>query len=607
MTTYASLREFVDALDRAGELVRVSQPVSPRLEIAALADVVMKAPGGGKALLFENVVGSDMPVLINAFGSRRRMDMALGTDDVEEIPHRIEGLLKTAPPQGLADTLRLLPTLFQLRGVPPRRYRGRPPCQEVVLRGEAVDLTRLPVLTCWPEDGGPFVTLPCVITRDPQSGRQNMGMYRLQVFDRNTTGMHWHVHKDGSVAHSGYKRGRSRMEVAVAVGTDPVVTYCATAPLPRGIDEMMLAGFIRRRPVELARCVTVDLMVPATAEIVLEGYVDPDETRIEGPFGDHTGVYSPAEPYPVFHVTALTHRRDPIYATTVVGIPPMEDAWLGWATERIFVPLLRTHWPEVVEMHLPVEGGFHNLALLSLVKDFPMQARRLMQGLWGAGQMSLTKTIVVLDSDVDVRDARAAARAVLDRIRIPEDLAFVEGVVDALDHASPQVLWGGKLGIDATCAVPGEPGHERPEDSGRRPPPAETQLLEALRVRFPTLGACHIPLPEAHLTLAILVLEKRRPGEGLDLARSATEIPGVDVGVAVEGTASDPLGLLVWRALSSVDPVRDIRVEGRKLAVDATRKGPKEGHTRPWPAEVAHPPEVRDTATHLARQLGLMH
>lgn len=605
MTAFPSLREFVTALDEAGELARVRDPLSPALEIPSLADLAMKSPGGGKALLFERPAGYEIPVLVNAFGNARRLGIALGTEDVEEIPRRIEALLSTAPPRGLGDALRLLPTLLELKGVPPRRYRGRPPCQEVVHTGDQVDLTRLPVLTCWPDDGGPFVTLPCVFTKDPETGRQNLGMYRLQIFDRRTTGMHWHIHKDGSRAHALHRRSGQRMEVAVAIGTDPVVTYCATAPMPHGVDELLLAGFIRRKPVSLARCLTVDLQVPATAEIVLEGYVDPGEERLEGPFGDHTGVYSPAEPYPVFHVTAVTHRRDPLYFATLVGIPPMEDTWLGYATERIFRPLLRTQWPEVGEMHLPAEGVFHNLALLTLDKHYPMQARRLFQGLWGAGQMSFTKILAALDPDVDVRDPRVAARALLDRVRIPEGLVFSEGVLDALDHASPQALWGGKLGIDATRPLPGEPGHGRDALSDG-PAPGEGQLQRELSARFPGLKACRIPLPEARLTLALLVVEKSRPGEGAALAEAALAVSGVDVTVVVEGAGGEDLRLLAWRALSSVDPARDVRVLGHKVAVDATTKGSGEGHPRPWPAEVAHPPAARQAAEAAARKLGLL-
>ena len=605
MPNCPSLREFIQTLEREGELLRVPQRLSPRLEIPALADLAMKSEGGGKALLFENVEDSALPVLVNAFGSRRRMSLALGVDDMESVARRIEALLAIAPPSGLLEAVRLLPKLAELRAVlPRRRRRGTAPCQEVVLRGEAATLNGVPVLTCWPGDAGPFVTFPCVVTRDPATGRQNLGMYRLQVFGPGTTGMHWHVHKDASLAHLARAKSRRRTEVAVAIGTDPVVTYCATAPLPRGVDELMLAGFLRGKPVELARCVSVDLWVPSTAEIVLEGYVDPDETRIEGPFGDHTGYYSPAEPHPVFHLTAVTHRLRPVYFTTVVGIPPMEDACMGWATERIFRPLLQAQWPEVVDLHLPEEGVFHNLCLVSLEKSYPLQARRLFYGFWGTGQMSFTKILGALDPDVDVRDGREAARALLDRVRIPEDLVFGEGVLDALDHASPQPLWGGKLGIDGTRKIRTEPGAGEPLPPVE-PGPREEEVLKALQPSFPGLRRCLIPVPEARLTLALLVFAKSRPGEGAELARAALEVPGLDVAVAVEGEA-EPLSRLVWRALGSVDPVRDIRVLGRKVAVDASRKGRDEGHPRPWPEEVSHPPQVREKAQTVARELGLV-
>jgi 4-hydroxy-3-polyprenylbenzoate decarboxylase len=607
MFPYASLREFLQELERQQELLRIPHAVDARLEIAAVADLAMKVPGGGKALLFENVRGGSVPVLVNAFGSERRVALALGAREIEDVPSRLRALLTTSAPSTWGEALRLLPKLLELRGVPPRRKRGQAPCQEVVLRGEAVDVGLLPALTCWPGDGGPFVTFPCVFTRDPQTGRQNVGMYRLQVFDRNTLGMHWHVHKDASSVYRAHERAGRRMEVAVAIGTDPVVTYCATAPLPHGVDELLLAGFLRGKGVELTRCVTVDLWVPAGAEFVLEGYVDPGEARVEGPFGDHTGVYSPAEPYPVFHLTAITHRRRPLYFATVVGIPPMEDAWMGWATERIFLPLLKTQWPEIEDMHLPPQGVFHNLCLVSLEKSYPLQARRLFQGFWGAGQMSFTKILAALDPDVDVRDARAAARALLDRVRIPEDLLFSEGVLDALDHASPNPLWGSKLGIDATRKLPGEPGAARgAEGLASRTRKTGAELLEALRPRFPGLAACHVPIPEARLQLALLVFAKARPGEGGELARAAVEGCAVDVAIAVEGSEEDPLPLLAWRTLASLDPARDVQVIGERLAVDASFKGAAEGHPRAWPAEVSHPLPVRERALDIARAVGLV-
>ncbi len=609
LTRYQSLREFIAALDAAGELVRIGKEVSADLEIAAISDLVMKSPGGGKALLFEKVKNSSMPVLVNAYGSRKRMEMALGSDP-DRLAAKIQELITTSPPSSITDALKMLPKLSGLRGAFPKRKRNSyPQCQEVILTGDAVDLTKLPVLNCWPDDGGPFVTLPCVITKDPETGRQNVGMYRLQIYDKNTTGMHWHIHKDGSAAHAATKKTGKRMEIAVAIGTDPSITYAATAPLPRGIDEMMFAGFLRGAPIELAKAITVDLWVPADAEIILEGYVDTAEERIEGPFGDHTGYYSPADPYPVFHVTAITHRRTPVYFATVVGIPPMEDEWLGWATERLFLPLLQTQWPEVTQMHLPPEGVFHNLCLAAMDKLYPMQARRLMSGFWGAGQMSFTKIIAVLEEGDPVQDGAKAAETILNRIEIPASLVFAEGVLDALDHSSPNALWGGKMGIDATRAIPGEPtyGNGHGSELVKTPSAPHTDgVYSRLKGDFPNLLKCVIPFRETRLTLALLVLDKKEPGEGAALAKAALEIEGLEIAVAVEGSVSEPMKMLVWRALASIDPGRDVTVVGDKLAVDATIKSSEEGHPRQWPTEVSHPPEVVSAAENLARQLGLI-
>ena len=605
MPPFSSLREFITALDAAGELVRIKSEVSPDLEIAAIADQEMKSPGGGKALLFEKVRGSSMPVLVNAYGSKKRLIMALGGHP-ENHGKRIEELMKLSPPASPRDFLRLLPTLGEIRALFPKRKKSSyPPCQEVIHSGEAVDLSKIPVLTCWPDDGGPFVTLPCVFTKDPETGRQNVGMYRLQIYDKKTTGMHWHIHKDGSVSHAEHKRRGERMEVAVAIGTDPSITYAATAPLPHGIDEVMFAGFLRGKAVELSKCVTVDLWVPSTAEIIIEGYVEPGESRIEGPFGDHTGYYSPADPYPVFHVTAITHRRDPIYFSTVVGIPPMEDEWLGWATERIFLPLLRTNWPEVTQMHLPVEGVFHNLCLAAIRKIYPLQARRLMSGFWGAGQMSFTKIISVFDEEDMVTDPSAAAKTALNRIRIPEDLIFTEGVMDALDHSSPHPLWGGKLGIDATTKLEGEPGYGEPLPECASAP-GEEEVYSKLEADVGGLLKCIIPFTDTRLTLLIMVIEKVGAGDRVKAASKAIELDGIDIAVAVEGQKNESLRLLIWRALSSIDPKRDITVKGAKAAVDATKKhGEEEGHFREWPEEVSHPAEVLKKAVEIAREAGL--
>jgi len=448
------LRDFIRLLQERGELAVIDHPVDPVLEITEIAVRVVKA--GGPALLFRNVAGSAMPVLINQFASHERMCLALRTPSYDALAERVTGLMDLEMPQGIMEKVKALSKLRNLAGYGARSVK-QGACQEVVYLGDDIDLARLPVLQCWPLDGGRFITLPVVFTRDPRTGIRNAGMYRLQVYDSRTTGMHWHVHKD---AAEHYRTSGGRLQVAVAIGTDPAVTYAATAPLPGIIDEMMFAGFLRGEPVDMVECRTVDLEVPADAEIVLEGYVEPGERRTEGPFGDHTGYYSLADDYPVFHVTALTHRRDPIYATTIVGIPPMEDAFIAKATERLFLPLLRLTLPEVVDMDLPEAGVFHNCAVLSVRKSYPMHARKIMHAVWGMGQMQFTKCVIVVDADVDVHDYAQVAWRAFNNVDPGRDIVHTEGPLDALDHSSPTPFWGAKMGIDATRKWP-EEGHPR--------------------------------------------------------------------------------------------------------------------------------------------------
>lgn len=443
---YNSLSDFVQVLERAGELKRIAHPVKPELEITEIADRVMKS--GGPALLFENVVGKRIPLLINAFGSVKRVALALGVSDVEEVAQEIGKLIQTRPPKSLKDKLQLLGELVKLAGIPPRIVRNGP-CQEVVLREP--DLNLLPVLTCWPGDAGPFITLPMVFSKDPLKGTRNVGLYRMQIFDRQTTGMHWHLHKVGARHYQHQKERSGRLELAVCLGGDPAMIYAATAPLPDQIDEVLFTGFLRKKGVKLVKCVTVDVEVPADSDIVIEGYVDPAEPlRREGPFGDHTGFYSLADDYPVFHVTCMTHRSQPIYPTTIVGRPPMEDAYLGKATERIFLPLVRVTLPEIVDMNLPVHGVFHNLAIIAIKKEYPAHARKVMHALWGLGQMMFTKTLIVVDHDVNVHDLSEVTWIVGNHIDPKRDTVFVEGPVDVLDHAAPVLGFGSKIGIDAT-------------------------------------------------------------------------------------------------------------------------------------------------------------
>jgi 4-hydroxy-3-polyprenylbenzoate decarboxylase len=451
-----NLRDFIAALKRAGELVRVARPVSVVREIAEVADRCMKSPQGGPALLFTQpaLAGgktSSIPVGINLFGSMRRICLALGVADLDQIGSRITQLLTMKPPESWREKLALLPKLAELTRYPPHTAHGQPPCQEIVLRGSEIDLGALPIITCWPEDGGPYITLPQVITRDPGTGVRNVGMYRVQVLDRDLLAMHWQRHKVGAAHWRDMAARGEKMPVAIAMGGDPASIYCASAPLPPNIDEYLFAGFLRRAPVRLARAATVDLLVPAESELVIEGYVDPAEPLVlEGPFGDHTGFYSLADYYPAVHVTAITTRADPIYPTTIVGRPPMEDYYLGHATERIFLPLLKLTVPEIVDYHMPAYGIFHNLVFVSIRKQFPGQAWKVMNALWGMGLMSLAKVIVVLDQEVNVQDPEEAWWVALNHIDPQRDIRFTMGPIDVLDHSSRAFTYGSKMGIDAT-------------------------------------------------------------------------------------------------------------------------------------------------------------
>ncbi|HEU5453425.1 MAG TPA: UbiD family decarboxylase [Terriglobales bacterium] len=493
---YNDLREWIAALDKAGELKRVRAEVDPVLEITEITDRVSKREGahapsraGGPALLFENVKGHPgAKVLINQFGSARRMNLALGVESLDEIADRLRLFMDVKSPQGLLDKIKMLPMLADLGKFFPKSVNSGP-CKEVIRR-DNINLLEFPILQCWPQDAGRFITLPCVISRDPRTGKRNVGMYRMQVYDGKTTGMHWQRQKVGAEhyrealraaaasgsdvprppsaganrasavdimartsggtrkSESGNPKGR--MDVAVVVGTDPALTFSAIVPAPPDVEEFLIAGFLRQKPVELVRCETVDLEVPASAEIVLEGYVDLDELRSEGPFGDHTGFYSLEDLYPVFHVTCVTHRRDPIYATTIVGKPPMEDAWMGKAVERIFLPLMKLTIPELVDVNLPVEGVFHNLMIVSIRKSYPGQARKVMNAIWSLGQAMFTKCIVVVDEDCDVQDLREVVLRAFNNIDPERDIQFTLGPVDSLDHASRLPDFGSKMGIDAT-------------------------------------------------------------------------------------------------------------------------------------------------------------
>ncbi len=460
------LRDWIALLEREGELVRVSAEVDPKLEVTEIVDRTVRA--GGPALLFENPKGAQHPLLINQFGTERRMCLAFGVESLDDIAAKLGDILELQPPEGLAAKVRGLKTLKSIADSRPRTVK-RGACQEVVLRGDDVDLGRLPVQTCWPGDAGPFITLPAVITRDPRTGQRNVGMYRMQVLGPRSTAMHWQIHKDG---RADYLFTEGRMEVAVALGLDPISAYSASAPLPKHIDEFMMAGFLRGEPLELVKGVTVDLEVPADAEIVLEGYIDKEELADEGPFGDHTGYYTPAEQFPVFNVTAITMRKDAVYPSIVVGKPPQEDAWLGKATERIFLPAVRMTVPEIVDYDLPVSGAFHNLCIVSIKKAFPGHAKKVMHAIWGLGMLSLTKGIVVVDEHVDVHDYGQVMFYVGANVDPKRDIVITEGPLDHLDHAPTLQFIGGKIGIDATAKGPLE---------GTREWPLEIEMTDEVR------------------------------------------------------------------------------------------------------------------------------
>jgi 4-hydroxy-3-polyprenylbenzoate decarboxylase len=488
--TIDTLADFVGALERAGELVRVREPVSVNLELTEIADRVMKRPGGGSALLFEQPVlmngqRSSFPVGINLFGSMRRMSMALGVERLDEIGGRITELLQVKPPEGIIAKLAMLPRLLEVAKFPPRRKSGAPPCQETVWKGDEIDLDKLPLMKCWPEDGGAYITVPMVITRDPKRGIRNVGMYRIMQTGRTTLAMHWQRHKVGAAHWRAMAEKGETMSVCIALGADPPSMYSASAPLPPTIDEFLFAGFLRRSPVMLTKALTCDLEVPAEADFVIEGYIDPSDALVsEGPFGDHTGFYSLADLYPQVHVTAITMRRNPIFPATIVGRPPMEDFYLGHATERIFLPLLKLTIPEIVDYHMPAEGIFHNLVFVSIKKDYPGQAFKVMNALWGQGLMSLAKVIVVVDDWVNVRNKEEAWWVALNNIDPERDARFTMGPMDVLDHSSRAFTYGSKMGLDGTRKLA--------EEGFTRDWPKVIEMDEATRRRvdekWPRLG-----------------------------------------------------------------------------------------------------------------------
>lgn len=587
---YRNLNDFIRTLEKAGELVRIKEYVNPDLEITEITDRISKVYG--PALLFENT-GYDFPVLINSMGTEKRMAMALGVEKLDEVASQIEGLFKTltGPKLSFMDKLKVLPQLGEIASWMPKQVSGRGECQQVVMANP--DITKLPVLKCWPEDGGPFVTLPVIQTMDPHTGIRNVGLYRMQVFGPQLTGMHWHRHKVSARHFNEYKKLGKRMPVSVSIGGDPAYTYSATAPLPDGVDEFMLAGFLRKKRVELVKCLTNELYVPADADFIIEGYIDPEEDFIlEGPFGDHTGYYSLADYYPRFHITAITHRKDPVYLATIVGIPPQEDAWIGKATERIFLaPIKMTMVPEIVDMVLPVEGVFHNLVIVKINKDYPGQALKVMNSLWGAGQMMFTKMMVVVDGDVNIHDNAEVAKYIAKHVDPARDIVFSQGPTDVLDHSCSTAAFGGKMGIDATQKLPEElNGIETGALSiSNKNIDDVSSALNAV----PEITQVNTRLMSMNIPLVFVAIEKKRRGQIFQTAEELfrdERMSSVKVLIFMEANldASD-IADVVWRFSNNVDPKRDHRVfygahgEGH-IAFDGTLKTKElDGFTRDWP------------------------
>ena len=585
---------FIDALEMAGELVRIKTYVDPHLEIAEITDRISKSGGGGKALLFENT-GYDFPVLMNAYGSERRMCMALGVSDLDETAREIEDLFKmiSAPKESMLDKLKLLPKLGAFASWMPAVKKGRGACQEVIMT--TPDITKVPVITCWPKDGGPFVTLPVIHTKDPHTQSRNVGMYRMQVFGPTLTGMHWHKHKVSAKHFNEYKKLGKKMPVAVALGGDPVYAYSATAPLPENVDEYMLAGFLRKKKVELVKCITQpEIEVPADADFIIEGYVDPaDELIWEGPFGDHTGYYSLPDWYPRFHITGITHRKNAVYPATIVGIPPQEDAWLGKATERIFLaPIKMTMVPEIMDMDMPVEGVFHNLVITKINKEYAGQGQKVMNAMWGAGQMMFNKILVLADQHIRIQDYSALARYVFKNLNPVTDVVFSSGPMDVLDHSCSKMGFGGKMCIDGTSKFP----EEIEEDglSGVSLPPA-SQIADRLLQQFSEIKSVNALLTEQDIPCLIVGVKKERPGHIRSLHNSIASIDfcrGIKMILYVEHTV-DPLDLptALWRFCNNLDPKRDQHLHRYDdahltgcLGLDGTRKTKEhDNFQRDWP------------------------
>lgn len=581
------MKHFINILEENNELVRIKEYVNPELEITEITDRVSKSNGGGKALLFENT-GTTFPVLINAMGSYNRVCLALGTNDLDRIGEEIETIFRqlTKPRESMWGKIKLLPLLKALGSWMPKLISGKGRCQEVIHK--TPDLSILPVLKCWPEDGGRFITLPMVITRDPQNNTRNVGMYRMQLFDKTTTGMHWHPHKTGARHYDQYKAIGKKMPVAVALGGDPVLAYSATAPLPDNIDEYMLAGFIRKRKVNMVKCITNDLEVPAEADIIIEGYIDPEEELAwEGPFGDHTGFYSLPDWFPKFHVTCITHKKNAVYPATIVGIPPQEDAWIIKATERIFLtPMKLTMIPEILDMEMPPEGIAHNLTIIKINKTFQGQAQKVMNTIWGAGQMMFTKIMVITGKEIDIHNYQKLAKYIFDNVKLSRDFHFSKGPLDILDHSSAQLAYGSKLCIDATNTSTGTTVKQALFSK------IEIDKILKFTEQEPQISGVNVSLLKKKIPVIFISIIKKEKEQFYETGKNLLKkisVSGIKILIIVDyGLDMNEVSMLVWVTLGNIEPERDIRsikleTETPCFIVDATRKSKLNQFKRDWP------------------------
>jgi len=582
---YKNLQAFIEVLERENELVRISEYVNPHLEIAEITDRISKSKNGGKALLFENT-GFDFPVLMNAYGSEKRICLALGVNNLNDVARDIENLFQSlsSPKENIIDKLKLFPRLAQFANWMPKVINGKGECQEMVMPNP--DITKLPVITCWPQDGGPFVTLPVIHTKDPNTHTRNVGMYRMQVFGPTLTGMHWHKHKVSAKHFNEYKKLKKRMPLAVSLGGDPVYGYAASAPLPENVDEYMLAGFLRKKKVALVKCISQpDVEVPADADFVIEGYVDPDDEMIwEGPFGDHTGYYSLPDWYPKFHITAITHKKNPVYPATIVGIPPQEDAWLGKATERIFLaPIKMTMIPEIMDMEMPVEGVFHNLVIAKIKKDYAGQGQKVMNAMWGAGQMMFNKILVLtspnpseggaLDS-LKLTDYESLARNVFQNLNPATDIYFSQGPMDVLDHSCTKLGFGGKMCIDGTFKY----DEEKDDGHVNRQSPIvniESSIGKKLMDLFPEIKQVNDSLLKKQIPCLIISVEKNRKNHVNELHQAIMQLEeaaSIKMILYVEHPVNAcDLPVALWRCCNNLDPKRDHVITKKQFSYNPDR------------------------------------